>query len=81
VRPGGEGTLTVDADLELELEPHPTPSTTPPATSPSWFSRALHFWRSPAGQPRWARPALLVVTAVAGFAYAWSMNGAYLEPF
>ena len=42
---------------------------------------ALHFWRSPAGQPAWARPALLAVTALAGFAYAWGMNGAYLEPF
>ena len=39
------------------------------------------FWRSPAGQPAWARPALLAHTALAGFAYAWGMNGAYLEPF
>jgi 4-amino-4-deoxy-L-arabinose transferase-like glycosyltransferase len=52
-----------------------------PGSTPSWQSRALHFWRSPAGQPAWARPALLAVTALAGFAYAWGMNGAYLEPF
>jgi 4-amino-4-deoxy-L-arabinose transferase-like glycosyltransferase len=38
-------------------------------------------WRSPPGQPRWTRPALLVVAALAGLAYAWGMNGAALEPF
>ena len=39
------------------------------------------FWRSPADQPRWARPALLIVTAMAGLAYAWRFDQAYLEPF
>jgi 4-amino-4-deoxy-L-arabinose transferase-like glycosyltransferase len=39
------------------------------------------FWRSPADQPRWARPALLIVTALAGLAYAWRFDQAYLEPF
>jgi 4-amino-4-deoxy-L-arabinose transferase-like glycosyltransferase len=39
------------------------------------------FWRSPADQPRWARPALLIVTALAGLAYAWRLDQAYLEPF
>lgn len=29
----------------------------------------------------WARPALLAVVALAGLAYAWNINGAYLEPF
>ena len=43
--------------------------------------RRLRFWRSPDDQPAWARPALLIVTALAGLAYAWRMNGAYLEPF
>ncbi len=52
-----------------------------PGSIPSWQKRALHFWRSPPGQPAWARPALLAVTALAGFAYALGMNGAYLEPF
>ncbi len=49
--------------------------------SPSTLSRLLHFWRSPAGQPAWARPALLCIAALAGLAYGWGMNGAYLEPF
>ncbi len=43
--------------------------------------RRLQFWRSPADQPAWARPALLAVTALAGLAYAWGINGAYLESF
>jgi hypothetical protein len=36
---------------------------------------ALAVWRSPAGQPSWARPLLLALTAVAGFTYAWSATG------
>ena len=43
--------------------------------------RRLRFWRSPEDQPAWARPALLAVTALAGLAYAWGINSAYLEPF
>ena len=43
--------------------------------------RRLQVWRSPADQPAWARPALLAITALAGLAYAWGINGAYLESF
>jgi 4-amino-4-deoxy-L-arabinose transferase-like glycosyltransferase len=32
-------------------------------------------WRALVGQPAWARPTLLVLTAVAGFAYAWNATG------
>jgi 4-amino-4-deoxy-L-arabinose transferase-like glycosyltransferase len=38
-------------------------------------------WRSPGDQPRWARPALLLVALVAALAYAWQFNSASLEPF
>jgi 4-amino-4-deoxy-L-arabinose transferase-like glycosyltransferase len=38
------------------------------------------FWRSPPDQPRWARPALLVVAAVSAVAYAWRA-GSYLEGY
>jgi 4-amino-4-deoxy-L-arabinose transferase-like glycosyltransferase len=45
------------------------------------LSAAASVWRSPPDQPRWARPALLAIAAVAGLAYALGMNGAALEPF
>ncbi len=38
-------------------------------------------WRSPPDQPRWARPALLAIAALAALGYAWGMNGAALEVF
>ena len=37
--------------------------------------RVRAWWRSPVDQPRWARPALLGLTAVAGFLYAWNATG------
>jgi 4-amino-4-deoxy-L-arabinose transferase-like glycosyltransferase len=37
--------------------------------------------RSPAGQPAWARPALLAIAGVAALAYAWGIDGDTLEPF
>ena len=58
---------------------HPDAAVEP--ASPPTPSRLLHFWRSPAGQPPWARPTLLCIAALAGLAYGWGMNGAYLEPF
>jgi 4-amino-4-deoxy-L-arabinose transferase-like glycosyltransferase len=39
------------------------------------------IWRSPPDQPRWARPALLAIAALAALSYAWGMGGAALEPF
>jgi hypothetical protein len=36
--------------------------------------RAVGAWRSPAGQPPWARPALIVVAAVAAITYAWGAD-------
>ncbi|MGK5529856.1 glycosyltransferase family 39 protein [Streptomyces sp. URMC 129] len=32
------------------------------------------MWRSPAGQPPWARPALLAVAALAALLYAWNIT-------
>jgi 4-amino-4-deoxy-L-arabinose transferase-like glycosyltransferase len=34
----------------------------------------LKFWQSPADQPRWARPALLCIAAVAAVLYAWNIQ-------
>jgi len=39
------------------------------------------LWRSPDGQPPWARPTLLVVAAVAAALYAWNIRQAGLAPF
>jgi len=33
--------------------------------------RRIQVWRSPPGQPPWARPALLAVTALAALSYCW----------
>jgi 4-amino-4-deoxy-L-arabinose transferase-like glycosyltransferase len=38
-------------------------------------------WRSPPGQPGWARPLLLVIAALAALSYAWGINDATLETF
>jgi 4-amino-4-deoxy-L-arabinose transferase-like glycosyltransferase len=47
-----------------------------------WRSHGpMRVWRSPPEQPRWARPALLAIAALAALAYAWGMNGAALESF
>jgi 4-amino-4-deoxy-L-arabinose transferase-like glycosyltransferase len=51
------------------------------ATAPPRLTRRLQFWRSPADQPPWARPALLCIGGLAGLAYAWGFDHAYLEAF
>ncbi len=39
------------------------------------------IWRSPAGQPAWARPSLLAIAVLAGLSYVWGADSAVLEPF
>ena len=43
--------------------------------------RRWEIWRSPEGQPAWARPVLLAIAAVAAFLYAWNITQAGLAPF
>lgn len=43
--------------------------------------RCGRLWRSPDGQPRWARPALLGVAALAALAYGWRANEIPVEPY
>jgi 4-amino-4-deoxy-L-arabinose transferase-like glycosyltransferase len=43
--------------------------------------RRWELWRSPEGQPGWARPALLAIAAVAAALYAWNITQAGLAPF
>src|SRR6202008_340975 len=52
-----------------------------PASEGHSWRRFLMPWRSPAGQPAWARPALLAVAAVAVGAYGRGMAGAGVESF
>ena len=73
-RRGGQGEVAAGAGRNA-----PNPPDAPPPRAP-WFTGSA-FWRSPADQPPWARPALLAITALAGLAYAWGINSAYLEPF
>ena len=39
------------------------------------------FWRSPADQPAWARPALLTVAGLALLSYCWGIGNAQLETY
>ena len=41
----------------------------------------LAFWKSPDGQPPWARPTLLGIAAFAAFLYSWHLADAGLAPF
>jgi len=43
--------------------------------------RRWEVWRSPAGQPGWARPALLAVAALAAVLYAWHIAGVDFAPY
>nr|ADU56104.1 hypothetical protein CA878-26 [uncultured organism CA878] len=48
--------------------PSPSQDPVPEGRSPRWA-----VWRSPAGQPPWARPVLLGIAAVAAVLYAWNL--------
>jgi 4-amino-4-deoxy-L-arabinose transferase-like glycosyltransferase len=67
--------------VSLGLEPAPALAACddPPAIGgqrPRWA-----YWRSPAGQPAWARPALLGIAAAAAALFAWNITSAGLAPF
>jgi hypothetical protein len=48
----------------------------PAPSRPRWA-----FWRSPEGQPPWARPVLLGIAAAAALLYARNITAAGLAPF
>ncbi|GCD46267.1 ArnT family glycosyltransferase [Streptomyces paromomycinus] len=56
----------------------PLPPDTAPGRRPR---RRWEVWRSPEGQPRWARPALLGVAALAALLYAWNITAGGLAPY
>src|SRR6266516_6351600 len=76
--PGGS---EVSLDPEVSL-PHALPQ--PPADGAPVAGpprRRWEVWRSPEGQPAWARPTLLGIAAVAALLYARNLAGAGLAPF
>ncbi len=68
-----------DTAKEVAEQPNLSSGTTPEATG-SKLGR-FRFWRSPPGQPTWARPLLLAIAALAALAYGWGMGNVNLEPF
>jgi 4-amino-4-deoxy-L-arabinose transferase-like glycosyltransferase len=49
--------------------------------APARPRRRWEVWRSPDNQPRWARPALLGIAALAALLYAWNITQAGYAPF
>ncbi len=72
--------MSLDPEVSL---PHalPRPPSADGAPAVGSPRRRWEFWRSPAGQPPWARPALLGIAAVAALLYARNLAGAGLAPF
>lgn len=73
--------MSLDPEMSL---PHALPPTPPADDAPAAGSRQRRrweVWRSPEGQPPWARPALLGIAAVAVLLYARNLAGAGLAPF
>ncbi|WP_055568261.1 glycosyltransferase family 39 protein [Streptomyces atriruber] len=53
-----------------------------PRPSPDRAPRSrLWFWRSPAGQPPWARPALLGIAGLAALLYTWNITSSGFAPY
>ena len=63
--------------LQAPAAPDDAAVDTPPARHPGRW----RVWRSPPGQPGWARPLLLAIAALAALSYAWGINDATLETF
>lgn len=60
-------------EVDPSIDDHPHRAQPAPAARRP-LPRRLLLWRSPQGQPRWARPALLAVAAVAAVLYAWNIT-------
>ena len=75
--------MSLDPEVSLPhaLPPSPSPSADDAPVAGSRRRRRWEFWRSPEGQPRWARPALLGIAAVAALLCARNLAGAGLAPF
>ena len=70
------GGLVLDAPAPAHGEPPAEPRAPRDTPATRW-----RFWRSPPDQPGWARPALLLVAALAALSYSWGSGSAMLETF
>ena len=73
--------MPLDPELSLPYALSPTPSADDAPVASSRQRRRWEVWRSPEGQPPWARPTLLGIAAVAALLYARNLAGAGLAPF
>lgn len=71
-----EGSRAAEPGEEEEVEAAPEEGADK-AALPRWIA----VWRSPDDQPRWARPTLLAVAALATIAYLWAISSDPLETF
>jgi 4-amino-4-deoxy-L-arabinose transferase-like glycosyltransferase len=58
-----------------------SPADAAPSLSAARRRRRWEVWRSPAGQPAWARPLLLTIAGLAAVLYAWNITNAGLAPY
>ncbi|MEK2479241.1 glycosyltransferase family 39 protein [Streptomyces noursei] len=56
-------------------------TTVPDRTTPTGGAPRRAPWRSPVGQPAYARPALLVIAVLAAVLYAWGINHSHYHTF
>ena len=73
--------MSLDPEMSLAHALPPAPAADDAPAVGSRQRRRWEFWRSPEGQPPWARPALLGIAAVAALLYARNLAGAGLAPF
>ncbi|MFJ6572700.1 ArnT family glycosyltransferase [Streptomyces sp. NPDC091292] len=62
----------------LDLPDARSPEHEPPSTG---GRSRWEVWKSPADQPRWARPALLGIAALAALLYSWNITTSGYAPF
>ena len=67
--------------MSAALTPPVSPAAEQPSSGGTRPRGRWEVWRSPAGQPGWARPALLAIAAFAAVLYAWNIARVDLAPY
>jgi 4-amino-4-deoxy-L-arabinose transferase-like glycosyltransferase len=67
--------------VSAALTPPVAPAAELPSSAGTRSRRRWEVWRSPAGQPGWARPALLTIAGLAAVVYAWNIASVDLAPY